>query len=229
MSFVAVAIGGAAIIGAGATVYAASESAAATAEAGERTLSATADTNQLQWEMYQQGRDDQEPWRLAGEDALTRLGETPDFQFTNEDFDFFQDPSYQFRMDESLKGLDQSAASRGRVLSGAQDKAIVDYAGNLASQEYNNAFNRSLTTYNTNQNTDLSIAGLGQNATSQTAAAGASVANSITSNTMNSTNALNTLSIADAQAQADAAAGIATSANSAMGNYLLYSEANNEG
>lgn len=224
MSFVAVAIAGAAVVGAGATIYSAQQSANAASESADRTARATSSTNALQWEMYQQGRDDQEPWRKAGTDALARLQETPDFSFTSEDYDFFADPSYQFRKEQSLNALDQSAASRGRVLSGAQDKAITDYAGNLASQEYGNAFNRAQSTYNTNNNTDLAIAGLGNNTTNQGVNAGSSVANEVTSNTMNSTNAINALSMNNADNQSAAAAGIATSVNQGMGNYLLYQQ-----
>lgn len=55
--------------------------------------------------------------------------------------DFKTTPDYQFRMDEGVKALDRSAASRGLLRSGAQQKGIVDFAGNLASGEYGNYLN----------------------------------------------------------------------------------------
>lgn len=55
--------------------------------------------------------------------------------------DFQASPDYQFRMDEGTKALDRSATSRGLLRSGAQQKAITDFAGNLASGEYGNYLN----------------------------------------------------------------------------------------
>jgi hypothetical protein len=56
--------------------------------------------------------------------------------------DFQKDPGYQFRMDEGLKAIDRSAAARGSLNSGATLKALTNYGQNLASSEYNNAYNR---------------------------------------------------------------------------------------
>jgi hypothetical protein len=58
--------------------------------------------------------------------------------------DFQTDPGYQFRMDEGVKAIDRSAASRGLLRSGAQVKAISDYGQGTASQEYGNYFDRLL-------------------------------------------------------------------------------------
>lgn len=55
---------------------------------------------------------------------------------------FKESPDYQFRFDEGQRALDRSAASKGMLLSGAQNKASQEYGGNLASQEYNNWFNK---------------------------------------------------------------------------------------
>jgi hypothetical protein len=55
--------------------------------------------------------------------------------------DFETSPGYQFRMDEGSKALDRSAASRGLLRSGAQQKAITDFGQNIASEEYGNYMN----------------------------------------------------------------------------------------
>lgn len=55
--------------------------------------------------------------------------------------DFQTTPGYQFRMDEGVKALDRSAASRGLLRSGAQQKGIVDFGQNIASGEYGNYLN----------------------------------------------------------------------------------------
>lgn len=52
--------------------------------------------------------------------------------------DFETTPGYQFRMDEGIKALDRTAASRGLLRSGAQQKAITDFGQNIASEEYGN-------------------------------------------------------------------------------------------
>ncbi|WP_375182734.1 hypothetical protein, partial [Sphingomonas adhaesiva] len=45
-------------------------------------------------------------------------------------------------MDQGIEALDKSAAARGRLLSGAQQKGVTDYSQNVASQEYANAYAR---------------------------------------------------------------------------------------
>jgi hypothetical protein len=52
--------------------------------------------------------------------------------------DFETSPGYQFRMDEGMKALDRSAASRGLLRSGAQQKAINTFGQGIASEEYGN-------------------------------------------------------------------------------------------
>jgi hypothetical protein len=55
--------------------------------------------------------------------------------------DFETSPGYQFRMDEGSKALDRSAASRGLLRSGAQQKAITAFGQGIASEEYGNYMN----------------------------------------------------------------------------------------
>jgi hypothetical protein len=56
--------------------------------------------------------------------------------------DFQQDPGYAFRQAEGMKALERSAAARGNLLSGSAMKGIQRFGQDLASQEYQNAFNR---------------------------------------------------------------------------------------
>lgn len=56
--------------------------------------------------------------------------------------DFQADPGYAFRQSEGMKGVENSAAARGGLLSGAALKAIQKYGQDLASQEYGNAYQR---------------------------------------------------------------------------------------
>jgi len=76
--------------------------------------------------------------------------------------DYQADPGYDFRLTEGLKALDRTAASRGGMLSGAALRGATRYGQGLASEEYQNAYNR----YNTNRANILnplqSLAGQGQ-------------------------------------------------------------------
>lgn len=222
-------------IGATTSYLANKDVAEATEEATEATAKATADTNAMLQAQYEQTREDQEPWRLAGEQALQEIQATPDFQFQTEEFDFFTDPSYEFRKKEGIKALDRSGASRGRVLSGAQDRAVTRYASDLASQEYGNAFSRYQSeqaqdyniqkgVFDTNLNTRKSLAGVGQSATNLLASAGQTTATNIASNTLAGTSQENALLMNQANTTADMYSNLATGANQMMGNYLLYQQ-----
>jgi hypothetical protein len=81
--------------------------------------------------------------------------------------DFETSPGYQFRMDEGSKALDRSAASRGLLRSGAQQKAITAFGQGIASEEYGNYMNNL-----------FQAAGLG----SQAASSGNSTAAGLTAN-----------------------------------------------
>jgi len=65
--------------------------------------------------------------------------------------DFQADPGYAFRLSEGQRNLDQQAAARGGLISGNALKAATGYGQNMASQEYQNAFNR----YQTNRANQL--------------------------------------------------------------------------
>ena len=56
--------------------------------------------------------------------------------------DFSADPGYAFRKQQGMDGIQSSAAASGGLLSGATLKALNSYNSDLASQEYQNAYNR---------------------------------------------------------------------------------------
>lgn len=80
--------------------------------------------------------------------------------FTMEKFQ--QDPGYAFRLSEGLKALDRTAAARGGLISGSAMKGAMRYGQDMASQEYQNAFNRY------NQNRDFNSTLFNQNRAYQT-------------------------------------------------------------
>lgn len=58
------------------------------------------------------------------------------------------DPSFQFRMDQGRKVLENSAAARGVLNSGGTLADIINYGQKAASQEYSNVWDRSFGVWN---------------------------------------------------------------------------------
>jgi len=78
-------------------------------------------------------------------------------------------PGYQFQLEQGLQGVNRSAAARGGLLSGANLKAINDYAQGQAATGYQaaweraqNAYNNAFTRNQTNIGNLKSLAGMGQ-------------------------------------------------------------------
>lgn len=57
-------------------------------------------------------------------------------------FDMQQDPSYQFRLNQGMEALQNSAAARGQLNSGAFARSALQFAQDYASTEYTNIYNR---------------------------------------------------------------------------------------
>lgn len=117
---------------------------------------------------------------------------------------FYASPGYQFRRDEGMRGLEQSAAARGGAFSGNAMRGLANFNSGLASQEYGN-FIGGL----------QSLAGVGQSATNANAQMGAQTASNI-----------GNLQMAGGEARASGILGQANSlgnaVNSGLNNYMLY-------
>jgi hypothetical protein len=57
----------------------------------------------------------------------------------------FIDPGFQFRQQEQLGALNKQSAGMGKFLSGNRLEGILQRSGDLASQEYGQAFGRAVT------------------------------------------------------------------------------------
>ena len=190
MSWVAVAIGGSALIGGGASLYA----------SGKQTDAAN---KALQ---YQQGADARQqknfaPYLGIGEQATGKLGEIMSGKMDS----FFTSPDYQFRMNEGMRGLENSAAAKGGLLSGNFLRGAQQFGQGLASSEFSNYWNR---------NADM--AKLGQNSAAGTGALGQQAAGQI-GNTM----------MAQGAAQASGPVGAANALTGGAQNYLFYNALQN--
>ena len=164
MGWMAAAMVGSSLIGAGAASSAADTQAAAADRAAE-----------LQREQFERQVQLQAPFREAGVRALPELEAASRYtpfgmkQFT-------ADPGYGFRLAEGQKALDRQAAARGGLISGGALKAAQRYGQEMGSQEYTNAFNRYQTERQARLNPLQSLAGVGQTSVAQLGAAGQSYA-----------------------------------------------------
>lgn len=171
LSLAAAAIG-AAVIGGGASIIGGAKAAKATKQAANTQIGE-------QRRQYDLTRADYAPWREAGSAAITKMagvyglnGTVPasgGTTGTGAYGGFFESPDYQYRKDETEKAANRGLSSRGLLGSGGAVIAKSRLAGNLASGEYGDWWNRL-----------AGIAGVGQTATAGTAAAGQAATNGIT-------------------------------------------------
>jgi hypothetical protein len=110
----------------------------------------------------------QQPYTDAGKQTIGELsaGLQPGGDF-NRNFtmaDFKADPGYEFRQQQGLRAVDQGAAARGGVLSGAALKGEQQFGQDLASNEYQSAYQRFNTDMGNRFNRLSSVAQMGQGA-----------------------------------------------------------------
>jgi hypothetical protein len=160
MSWGLVAVAGATVVSGAMGSRAAGKAASTQAEAVDRSA-------EVQREIFERQVELQQPWLKAGEQALNRL--TPlATQYTPFGMQQFQaDPGYQFRMSEGMKALERGAAARGGLLSGSTLRATQRFGQDLASQEYQNAFNRYQAERTARLQPLQSLAGVGQTTAQQ--------------------------------------------------------------
>lgn len=158
---------------------AADTTAAASREATAAQQQAASEQVALQREMFERQMAMQEPYRKAGEQALNRLVPLATEYTPFGQQQFQQDPGYAFRLSEGMKALNQQAAARGGLMSGNALRAAQQYVQGLASQEYQNAFNRYLAEREARLNPLQSLAGVGQTTAQQVGSAGREMASNI--------------------------------------------------
>lgn len=222
---VSAAVVGGAVIGGVASNMAADKQAGAAGKAADQSAEAAA-----------QMRSDLSPYTALGNQAINPLwaamgynvnpdgtvginpNSTLQQQFSFNPQDLESTPGYRFALQQGMNQVNNSAASRGLGLSGAQLKGATSFATGLADQTYGNQFNRALSQFNTNYqvasnnvNNLQNLVNTGQNSAAQTGQAGITGAN----------NAGNYLTQAG-NAQAGGIMGAANAANSGINNYMLY-------
>jgi hypothetical protein len=142
----------------------------------------------------------EQPFMQAGQAATTQLGSllqpggylnnqtTPQFSFNPSSIT--SSPGYQFAQQQGLNAVANNEAPNVGALSGPALKALTQFSTGTAEQYYNDYFNQAQSQFSTNfnagqtqQNNIFSrlsaIAGLGQNAASNTGTAGTALGTGI--------------------------------------------------
>jgi len=203
-------------ISTGANIYLSGQAASAQKKAAELQAQTAKDTLASQQRIA-------EPYTTAGafgvNELARQLGVAGDsgsagYGSLNTPFEqtkFTEDPGYGFRMAEGQKALERSAAARGGLLSGSAMKGTLNYAQGLASQEYQNAFNRYTAQRDTRYNMLRGLTDVGAGAAgSMVGAAGTAGANTAAAQQ------------ARGEAQASGYIGAANAINSGVSNISSY-------
>lgn len=148
MSWIAVAIAGSAVLGAGTSMMAADKAAAG----GERGI-------QMQAGQAGMNKMELDPFRNFGVQNMTALQQglgigNWDGGYTANGFDpnaplmkpfsladFKESPAYQFNLAEGTKAIDKAANARGNLYAPQTLQDISKFAQGTASNEFNNAYN----------------------------------------------------------------------------------------
>lgn len=115
-----------------------------------------------QMKRYKEAQENLSPYMQSGEGANSIISRLFGLDGQPADMSAFEaSPGYQFRLQQGLDALQNSAAARGGLFSGATGKAINDYAGQSASQEFDNYVNRLFGFSQQGNNTATNLANLG--------------------------------------------------------------------
>lgn len=78
------------------------------------------------------------------------------------DFDFEEDPGYQFARDQGLDAINRQMRAKGLTGSTAHDQEAMKFATGLAGQQYDDAHTRALGAHTSDQMQRMGLAGMGQ-------------------------------------------------------------------
>ena len=176
------------IVPAAISLFTSNEQSNAAQEAASTAGASNDRATALQQRMYEEGVARQQPYYQAGTNALAQMQaqyNNMPAAFTGK-VDLGQDPGYAFRLKEGQQALDRSAAARGGLISGGALKAAQRYGQEMGSQEYGNAYNRALTSYNAGVNREstgynrlAAMSGIGQTAANTIGGAGQTMASNV--------------------------------------------------
>ena len=148
-----------AIIGAGVGLYSANQQKKSAKGAANAVAKSEQAAIAEQRRQYDLSRSDQMPWMDAGKRALGSMEALNSGDFSK----FYASPDYNWTLNEGMKGLDRSAAARGRLYSGGYGEDLTRYAQGAASTQYNNYYSKMAELAGVGQRTTENLGNLGQN------------------------------------------------------------------
>ncbi len=173
MAWVATAVIGSAVIGAGATMYGANKAADAQTAGADKA-------SQIAQQQYQQTRSDLSPFRdiggVAAGELTGRLSDLTSPISVNPQ-DFLNSDMYKFLDTQGQRAVTNSSAARGLGTSGAALKGAAAFSSGLNAQQWQQNFNNQVTNQTNTYNRLKGLVDTGQNAAAQTGAAGTNAAN----------------------------------------------------
>ncbi|WP_109477714.1 hypothetical protein [Paraburkholderia sp. C35] len=248
---VAAAIGAAAV----ATVGSAAITSSASKSAANTQAQAAQNAAQEQWDEFNTVQANEAPYMALGQSAITPLLQAMGYNVTqgaNGQYSLSTNPSsilqqqftaptlqdvrntpgYQFQMEQGNKAINNSAAARGGLLSGATLKDLLSYSQGLADTTYQQDFNNSLTAFNTNYNSAANnvnrlsgLVTLGQNTAANVGNQGLQTASNAGQLTTSGANASAAGTVASGNAISSGLSGLASSGT----NYALLNQLTNQG
>jgi hypothetical protein len=247
MSFIAVAIGGGAIIGAVGSGLAAHTQADAANNAAQLQYQSQQDALNFQKQVWQQQQGNMAPWIKAGQGAIGTLSGLQDQALTGQGplapwTGQFQaptmeqaqnEPGYKFALEQGTHALTNSAAASGNLLTGNTGEALTQFGQQAGEQNYQNVYNRAMQQYQQgyNQfeqgqsnifNRYASLAGLGQTSASQLGNQGQAAAGNIANISLTGGAQIGQQMNNAAAAQASGYVGGANAIGGAFGNLAQY-------
>lgn len=189
----------------GAVLGAAGIGAAGSVISSNNASKAADKASNTQLQMYQQTRQDLQPFASTGSAAMSQLASLFGFGPGGTGFDgqkaasqLASTPGYQFGLDQGVQALDRSAASRGLLLSGAQLQDTQKFGQGYAMQQAWQPYVSGLQW----------AANLGENAAAGTGQAGATAASGAAQS-----------QLAAGSAQANGVAGVTNALSSSLDAY----------
>lgn len=214
MSWVALAIGGSAAVGAGASIYSGITGANAAKDASQIQAQSAQQGLAFQKDVFNKGQENLAPYLGLGKSAVGTIGGLygyggggaggkPDYSaFTNS-------PDYNFAFTQGRDATQNTLNASGNLRGGAGAAALTNFGQGLASQQYGNYFSRL-----------MGMAGMGQQAAGQGLNFGATMGGQISQQYGNIGQANASGVIGAANAYSGAATGVANAANSYASNSI---------
>jgi len=222
MTWVAVAVAGAAVVGAGASYLAADRSASAAESASQNQLRATTQGQDLLREMYNKNAPYWYPYTTVGQQGATQINQMLPYlthRFSPTDLQTGLAPNYQFMLGQGRQAQQQTmnVGGGGSNISRAADIFSQNYAQNAYQNAFTNFRNQRNDIYNTLQ----SIAGIGQQGAAGLSNLGSGVATNISNLGIQGANAQAAGQIGQANAWSGAISNIGNTLGNAGMSYAL--------